>query len=352
MKNKTLLLSLGVLLTAIAVSCDLAWTELSSRALSQQSSSPRTKITVVKTNYRGWRDSWVLSNGKVEVVVVPQIGRVMQFRFKDGENPFWENQQLNGKLSNSRSQGWHNFGGDKTWPAPQSDWKQVTGREWPPPVGFDPMPMKIELKSNGIKLISTIDPFYGIQTERLIQLDPEKAVMTISTTYQKIKGEPKEVAIWVITQLQDPTVIYAALPEPSIFPGGYNQQSNILSNDLKVKDGILSLIRSATVSYKIGCDSRKLLWVGKKVAISIEAPRIVGANYPDHGSSAEIYTNPNPDAYVELEFLSPLKKMQIAESIHFTTTYTLIQRSLVGSELEARKILGSSRHTGKKCKMI
>jgi hypothetical protein len=339
MKNKMLLLSLGVLLIAIAVSCDLPRTELGSRALSQQSSSSRTKITVVKTNYRGWRDSWVLSNGKVEVVVVPQIGRVMQFRLKDGENPFWENRKLDGKLPNPQSQDWQNFGGDKTWPAPQSDWKQVTGREWPPPVGFDAMPMKIELTSNGVKLISAIDPFYGIQTQRLIQLEPEKAVMTISTTYQKLRGKPKEVGIWVITQLQEPTIIYAALPKPSIFPEGYNQQSNKLPADLKVKDGILSLTRSATTSHKIGCDSSKLLWVGKEVAMRIDAPRIVGANYPDHGSSAEIYTNPNPDAYVELEFLSPLKKLQIGKSIHFTTTYTLIQRSLVGSEQEVRKIL-------------
>jgi len=328
-KHKTLLPSLGVLLTAIGVSCDLAWTALSSQALSQQSSSPRTKITVVKTPYHGWRDAWVLSNGKVEVVVVPQLGRVMQFRFKHGENPFWENRKLDGKSPDPRSQDWHNFGGDKAWPAPQSDWKQVTRRAWPPPVGFDAMPMTIELKNNGVKLISAIDPFYGIQAQRLIQLDPEQAVMTISTTYQKVKGEPQEVGIWVITQLQDPTVIYAALPEPSIFPEGYNQQSNTLPADLKVNNGILSLTRSATTSHKIGCDSSMLLWVGKQVAMRIDAPQIVGANYPDRGSSAEIYTNPNPDAYVELEFLSPLKKMQIAESIHFTTTYTLMQRAVL-----------------------
>jgi hypothetical protein len=339
MKNKTFLLFLGLLVTAIAVSCDLGWTELTPWSRSQQPQSPHTKVTVVNTNYRGWRGSWVLSNGQSEVVIVPEIGRVMQFRFKDGENPFWQNRKLDGKRPNPQSQDWYNFGGDKTWPAPQLDWKQVTGREWPPPAGFDAMPMKTQLKSNGIKLISTVDPFYGIRTQRLIQLDPEKAIMTISTTYQKIKGAPKEVAIWVITQFQDPTVIYAALPETSIFPEGYNQQSNKLPDDLKVKNGILSLTRSATTSHKIGCDASKLLWVGKKVAMLIDAPRIVGANYPDHGSNAEIYTSANPDDYVELEFLSPLKELQIGESIHFTTTYTLIQRTLVDSEQEVQNFL-------------
>lgn len=299
----------------------------------------KPKITIVKTSYQGWQDSWVLSNGQIEVVVVPQIGRVMQFRFKDGESPFWENRKLDGKLPNPQSQEWGNFGGDKTWPAPQSDWKQVTGREWPPPAGFDAMPTKTELKSNGVKLISSTDPFYGIQTDRLIQIDPKKAVMTISTTYRKVKGQPKEIAVWTVTQLRDPIAIYAALPKTSIFPQGYIPLSDAVPANLTVKDQLLSLTRSATTSHKIGCDASPLLWIGNKVAMRIDSPRIRGANYPDRGSSAEIYTNPDPEPYVELEFLSPLKKLQVGESIHFVTTYTLLHRSLVSSELEARKIL-------------
>ncbi|MGA7938103.1 MAG: hypothetical protein WCA35_31430 [Kovacikia sp.] len=265
----------------------------------------------------------------------------MQFRFQDGENPFWENPQLPGKAPASKSQQWQNFGGDKTWPAPQSDWLQVTGREWPPPAGFDAMPMQGEAIRNGVKLISSRDRSrsYGIRVERLIQLDPEKAVMTVSTTYQKITGKPQNVAIWVITQLREPIAIYAVLPRPSIFPKGYNQQSNELPVDLKVQRGVLSLSRSATTGHKIGCDSSRLLWVGKKVAMRIDVPRIRGADYPDQGSSAEIYTNPDPDAYVELEFLSPLKELHIGESIHFTTTYTLIRRSTISLETESRKIL-------------
>ena len=48
-------------------------------------------------NYRGWADSYLLSNGTVEAVVVPAVGRVMQFHFIGEDDVFWENSALQGK---------------------------------------------------------------------------------------------------------------------------------------------------------------------------------------------------------------------------------------------------------------
>lgn len=56
-----------------------------------QVTSSRDAVTVTKSNYRGWHNSIVLSNAQVEAVIVPAIGRVMQFRFKNAEATFWEN---------------------------------------------------------------------------------------------------------------------------------------------------------------------------------------------------------------------------------------------------------------------
>lgn len=70
----------------------------------------RATITVTKTNYQGWRDSYILSNGQVEAVVVPKVGQIMQFRFKGGEGTFWENDQVYGKAPNVKSGEWGYFG--------------------------------------------------------------------------------------------------------------------------------------------------------------------------------------------------------------------------------------------------
>src|SRR5512134_3694258 len=55
-------------------------------------------VTVRKVTYDGWPNSLLMSNGVVEVVIVPAIGRVMQFRFVGEETgAFWENRALDGK---------------------------------------------------------------------------------------------------------------------------------------------------------------------------------------------------------------------------------------------------------------
>ena len=48
-----------------------------------------------------------------------------------------------------------NFGGDKTWPAPQSDWPKLTPRPWPPPVAFDSLPVQATVDGFVVKLISS-----------------------------------------------------------------------------------------------------------------------------------------------------------------------------------------------------
>ena len=56
--------------------------------------------TITKTNYHGWPNSYVMSNGTVEAIVVPAIGRVMQFKFAgEASGPFCENRAMDGNNS-------------------------------------------------------------------------------------------------------------------------------------------------------------------------------------------------------------------------------------------------------------
>lgn len=297
------------------------------------------KITVTKINYQGWEDSYILSNSQVEAIIVPEIGRIMQFRFLGGENTFWENSQIYGKIPDSKSEEWDNFGGDKAWPAPQSEWKKITKISWPPPAAFDSVAVEIQVQENEITLISEVDPFYGIRYYRKIALEPNKPIMKVTTTFEKVKGDSQQVSVWTITQLNEPVSVYAAIPQPSIFPQGYNKQSDNLPANLKVDNGILSLKRDRDKAHKIGSDASTLLWVGENVAVRMDSPRIDKAIYPDNNSSAEIYTNYDPKAYVELEFLSPLKTLQLGEKMDLTVTYTLFKTTSEDIEEQVRKIL-------------
>lgn len=294
--------------------------------------------------YRGWDRAWTISNGTTEAVVVPAVGRVMQFRFVGKDGPFWEDAALSGKPPNPESTEWGNFGGDKTWPSPQSEWEKVTGRSWPPPVAFDSMPVETSVRRDAVVLRSPVDPHFGIRTERLIRLDRSAPSMSIVTTYEKVEGRPVTVGVWIITQLEDPVAAFIPIPGRSLFPEGFNRQSgDTLPAGLLVQGGVLSLTRDPTHSTKIGTDSDRLLWVGSTQMLLIESPRIAGGNYPDQQSSAEIYTNPNPKSYVELETLGPLHTLSPGDRISQTNTYTLVPRKHADPRVDAMRVLSIRR---------
>ena len=297
------------------------------------------KISIFQTKYHGWSESWIINNGKAEIVVVPSIGRVMQFRLVDQEGVFWENRNLDGQKTAPLSSEWSNFGGDKAWPAPQSDWLAITSRAWPPPQGFDAVPCSAVAGERSLTLTSPIDTHYGIRTIRRIQLDPIEPVMMISTTFEKVSGKPIKTSIWVVTQLKDPVLAAMAIPPNSRFNGGYSIQSKDVSPRLKVDKDVLFLKRDTKNPYKIGGDGSSLLWIGKECGLLIESSRVANLPYPDNECSIEIYTNPDPSPYIELETLGPIQELKPGEKITRNNKYTLFRRTSEDPITESRNIL-------------
>lgn len=305
--------------------------------------SARGNVSIREEPYRGWQNSITIDNGLAEVVIVPEIGRVMQFRFIGRKGPFWENESMLGKEPNPNSDEWGNFGGDKTWPAPQSEWPEIAPRSWPPPIAFDSLPVTAQIRKDYVTLISPVDPHFGIRTYRMIRLDPTKAEMKITTRYEKVTGKPVRVSVWIITQLNDPEGVFIPVPDPTLFPKGYHAMSNDLPPDLAYKDGLISLTRPKDMATKIGTDAGTLLWVGKETMLRIDSPRDSSRRYPDNSSSAEVYTNADPNQYVELEMLSPLQLLEIGNRMEASCTYTLKTRTMPDPEEEARKELKRTR---------
>jgi hypothetical protein len=317
--------------------------DIATRAATNTPAAPPPADAPIRIQFgpwHGWPRAVTLSNGVAEVVIVPEVGRVMQFRLRDEPGVFWDDPALYGKSPDPASAEWLNFGGDKTWPAPQADWPKVTPRAWPPPVAFDALPVEASVFRDGVLLRSPVDPHYGLRTERLVRLDRTNAVMTIETTYVKEQGPPSRVGVWIITQLHDPEAVFIPLPRPSINPAGYVKQSEVLPPDLKIEDGLISLRRHPTTGTKIGTDAETMLWVGKRHVLRIDSPRLPGLEYPDENSSAEVYTNGDPKTYVELETLGPLATLNVGNRLSQTNTYTLLPRTQPTPRAEARAVLG------------
>jgi hypothetical protein len=300
------------------------------------SASRRSGVSVARISYHGWPDCYLIANGSVEAVIVPAIGRVMQLRLKgEAEGAFWENHALDGQLHDAASSEWLNFGGDKCWPAPQSAWPQHQDRDWPPPVAFDARPVEVVAVERGVVLTSPVDPGYGIQVVRHVELDAAQPIMRIATEFRKLSGAPVTVGIWTITQMRDPERVCIQLPEDSKYTSGFIRMLEAEPADLKVDGCLLSLKRHARQQVKVGSDGSSMAWLGQNCVVRIDTD-IRPGEYPDGGCVTEVYTNPDPLQYVELETLGPLTTMNVGDRIEQITAYTVMPRSTTDLQAEAR----------------
>ena len=220
-------------------------------------------------DFHGW-DSIVLSNPSVEVVIVPDIGRIMQFRLlaEKGAGPFWNHPAVGKDLQ--PNEGWKNFGGDKTWPSPQADWPKIAGRAWPPPNTFDSAPYAATIKGHAVELVSPVDSNYGIRVKREITLDAQKPAMTVETIYEKVQGDPVRVGIWSITQLASPERAFIHAPVHSAFVNGYVNLTDVPPSGLRTDGRLVSVTRGTEKNSMIGSDGESLLWVGDGPDLLIE----------------------------------------------------------------------------------
>ncbi|HEY5448507.1 MAG TPA: hypothetical protein VIQ54_07135 [Polyangia bacterium] len=293
----------------------------------------------------GW-ESLALRNAVAEVMVVPAIGRVMQFRLLDDASggPFWRHEAIGPGLAGDEN-GWINFGGDKAWPAPQSAWESMVGKGWPPPRTFDAVAHAATIEGGAVMMLSPVDPAYGIRVRRKISLHASEPVMSIETTFEKVQGPPVRVAVWTITQLLPPARMEAVLPARSAFAGGHRRVMPAEPLNLAVAGGRLSLERDPHNKTMIATDADRLEWVGAEpnrvdlVVESKSAAAVAGeaAVWPD-GAHSQIYTNPDgPEAYVELELLGPLHDLAPGQSASLATRYELLRRDLPGRVQPVRR---------------
>lgn len=150
-----------------------------------------------------------LSDGVVEAVVVPAFARVARFGRVGGVNLLFENSRAERCLSS-----WYNPGGDRLWPWPQSAWRPLAGRSWPPPVGCDG-PLSASTPAPGrLRLVGML-PSHGIRMIRELALSG--GALCSTSRFERVAGATitTPVAVWQVSQLPPPAVIEARSATPA-----------------------------------------------------------------------------------------------------------------------------------------
>lgn len=285
-------------------------------------------VTVEKIDFRGWKDAWKISNESCEVIVVPAVARIISFSLKGKESVLWIEPGNAGKTAKDDKQ-WHNFGGDKIWPAQQDQWG------WPPPYHFDCAPNTADAIPGGVRLTTPVSPVFGAQGMREIVLDEKKPLLRIHQEMTRTGDQAKELTLWSVTQVRKPE--YAMLPlgqEVENKSGGKERYKPLgaLNHALfRAHKTVLSISNDDEPGQKVGVKPDEAFRDGWVAAVFpglmlVESHALVqDAKYPDGGMHGEIYTAPKAvQHYVEIELLGPMTAPKKGEKFKHDLVWQLV----------------------------
>ena len=286
------------------------------------------EVTVTQIRYTKWDGAWNIKNAACEMVIVPQVGRVMSLSVSGSKNVLWNNPELAGQTVPKDDNTWHNFGGDKVWPTQQDWWIKYTTRNgWPPPYSFDGAAQTAERIEGGVRMTSPDSPEFGTRTVREFVMDPSRPLVHVRQWFTKSQGKPVTMSLWTVTQVRKPD--YALLPIDG--PTDLKTLGPVVREKLKIEDGVVSLRNDPSASQKIGAVASTRTdgdWVagvfGQEVLV--ESRRRREGHYPDGNCQAEVYTAPAKDgSYVELEMLSPMTELTTEQTLRDDVVWQIVR---------------------------
>jgi hypothetical protein len=306
---------------------------------------------VLPVSYHGWQ-AIELRNGIVRSVIVPDVGgRIMAFDL----GPYaylWNNRSLLGKLfspeenaGDGTAGSWKNYGGSKTWPAPQG-WETEDQWHGPPDPVLDTG--RYALKEAAVvegwptaAVVSPPDPRTGMQITRRFALEPGAAHATLHLEMRNASSRPRTWSIWDVVQLDATSIdtdghvhpnkqawFYVPTNPASRFPAGYNVMYGAQDNPEWQPDVCPGLFGAQYLFRvgKVGVDSQAgwLAFVNGAGDWAFCARFAVetGATYPDDGATVECWTTGlggrvsgldyerNPLYHLEAEVLGPLRMLR------------------------------------------
>ncbi|MEA5359527.1 DUF4380 domain-containing protein [Amycolatopsis sp., V23-08] len=275
-----------------------------------------------------------LERGDLRLGLVPELGgRLLSVRHR-GAELLWRNASLLGDdllgdyVPNSGRMGdWVNYGGDKTWPAPQG-WSGPDEWAGPPDPVLDSGPYSVAADGDTVTMTSAPDPRTGLRFTRAITILDDGYRLDLRA--ENVSSREVRWALWNVTQLPGGGAVTAGLSRPDVVAlvaGTGTPEYTV--------DGDRLLVPPQDVVGKLGVPGTAG-WVSYG-ALTLSFDVDPAGDYPDGGSPLEVWLEhplPSPLAslgdldpparIVELEVLGPLTTLEPGASTALTIRATLV----------------------------
>lgn len=282
-------------------------------------------MSINQIQYAGWEHNLQISNRQVELIITLDVGpRVLSYKTATGENVFKNYPEQLGKSGESK---WFIRGGHRIWLAPEH-------RELSYLPDNEPVRHELVGKSGAHFVNPGVAP-WNIRKELTVSLAGEDSKVTVVHRATNEGSEPAEVATWGLSVMAPGGLEIIPLP-----PLG-NHEHDLLPNrpmvawpytdfsDPRWRLGqkFITLRQTADGNpTKLGLAHREK-WAGYLLHNTLFLKAFDyedGAVYPDYGCNFETFSNPD---MLEIEALSPLRKLAPGESVSHTEQWYLFDVS-------------------------
>jgi hypothetical protein len=279
------------------------------------------QVKTEKVNYKGWPNSYRVSNGQIDLIVTGDVGpRIIRFGFVGGQNLLKE---FADQLGKSGEKDFQLRGGDRVWKAPED-----AVATWAP----DNVAVSIEVTKSGVIAAAPVEPLTGLQKQITVEMSATGTAVTVTHRIINKTLFPLEFAPWALTMMAPGGTVVTGFPPRGHHPANLEATNPLVMwayTDLSDKRWgftrkylTLSQDPSNSEPQKLGMFNANT-WAayflhGEAFVKQYRAdPAKV---YPDFGCSFETFTN---NEFLEVETLGPMTKLEPGKGVNHIESWSL-----------------------------
>lgn len=297
-------------------------------------------VKIEKTDYKGWPNSYRISNGDVELVITSDIGpRIMRYAFPGGQNVFKEFTETLGK---SGEKTWQLRGGHRIWFAPEDAVKTYAP---------DNGPVHIAIKGDVLVATEPVEPLTGFEKQITVKLAPSGTHVEVVHRIRNTTTMIIELAPWALSMMAQGGVGIHGFPPRGTHPevlAPTNPLVMFAFTDLSDRRWQFTkkylILRQDPNNHgqpqKLGSFNQHT-WSAYLLGSDLFIKRYEAdpkQSYPDMGASFETFTNAE---FLEQETLGPVLRLKSGDSVEHIERWTLHKNVRIGewTDVELDRVL-------------
>ncbi len=298
----------------------------------------QAQVKVEKVNYKGWPNSYRISNGQVEMIVTGDVGpRVIRYAFIGGQNLLKEFPEQLGK---SGEKDFQLRGGDRVWKAPEDP-----VATWAP----ENVPVAVEITRTVVVATAPVGPLTGLQKQIAVDMAATGTLVTVTHRITNKTLFTLELAPWALTMMAPGGVAITGFPPRGRHPQNLEATNPLVMwayTDLSDKrwgftKKYLTLRQDPENSepQKLGMFNAAT-WAAYALHGDLFLKQYAAdpaKTYPDFGCSFETFTNAD---FLEVETLGPMTKLPPSQGVAHIERWSLSKVAISSfTEAEIDKVI-------------